>query len=139
MLAFLYESLEEDNCQDKLRSEGVRDVQIGESSYVWVEATRSRGETGIEEWGGEIQHLNSSIPLPKPKASPQESDDSCFLVKVDRLKGEKRSHNKQLPKLYFSCKHNIQLPKLYFNILFPTHLILLAYSFNFLIGMLVKK
>lgn len=138
MLAFLYESLEEYNCQDKLRSEGVREVQIGESSYGW----KQRGAEGRQElrsWGGEIQHLNSSIPLPKPKTSPQESDDSCFLVKVDRLKGEKRSHNKQLPKLYFSCKHNIQLPKLYFNILFPTHPILLAYSFNFLIGMLVKK
>lgn len=82
-----------------------------------------RGDKKLRSGEGKQSACNSSIP---PQSLRRLHCDSCFLIKVKGLKEEKRSHNKQLPKLYFS-------------IFFPTQLLLLAYWFNFLIRMLVKK
>lgn len=55
----MYESLEEGSCQDKLRIERLREVQIGESSYGWsrAEQCRAEGRQEIEEWGREIERV----------------------------------------------------------------------------------
>lgn len=74
---------------------------------------------------GEGKYSVSTAPFPSQNLRRLHCD-SCFLIKEKGLKEEKRSHSKQLPKLYFS-------------IFFPIQLLLLAYWFNFLIKMLVKK
>lgn len=65
MPAFLYESLEENNCQNTLKSESERSEDGWKQ--LWVEAERQRDWGGVGR--GDTAACNCSMPLAKPKTS----------------------------------------------------------------------